>query len=164
MLISIASSSLSHPPQRKVIRAHLHVCAHLCTLAILQSARSLLDSHNYQSSQNPTSNFLLLLQHQNMANWNFDNIPKHQFGSFPPQEDNQAMSTPVHYSACDLVQLKSGKCQKLDLFKMIRCTILTFAQLNHLFRVMDFVRLDYFTTLPSNNSENIMTGAQNEKI
>ena len=73
------------------------------------------------------------------------------------------MSTPVHYSACDLVQLKSGKCQKLDLFKMIRCTILTFAQLNHLFRVMDFVRLDYFTTLPSNNSENIMTGAKNEK-
>ena len=75
------------PPttKRGDVRAFLHVCAHLCTLAILQSARSLLDSHNYQSSQNPTSNFLLLLQHQNMANWNFDNIPKYQFGSFPPK-------------------------------------------------------------------------------
>ena len=91
--------------------------------------------------------------------WQYSEISVRQF---PPQEDNQAMSTPVHYSACDLVQLKSGKCQKLDLFKMIRCTILTFAQLNHLFRVMDFVRLDYFTTLPSNNSQNIMTGTKDE--
>ena len=64
------------PPttKRGDVRAFLHVCAHLCTLAILQSARSLLVSHNYQSSHNPTSNCLPLLQHWNMAYWKFDNL------------------------------------------------------------------------------------------
>ena len=145
-------------PQRKVMFAHLHVCARL------QSSNQQGPSWIPTITSHHTIQPPIFFYSFNIEIWQlgilriFRNI-----GNFPPKRIIK--QCPVHYSACDLVQqLKSGKCQKLDLFKMIRCTILTFAQLNHLFRVMDFVRLEYFATLPANNSENIMTGTKNEQI
>lgn len=145
-------------PQRKVMCTHLHVCARLQS-SNQQGPSWIPTITSHHTIQPPIffNSFNIEMRQLGILTI-FRNI-----GNSPPKRIIK--QRPVHYSACDLVQqLKSGKCQKLDLFKMIRCTILTFAQLNHLFRVMDFVRLDYFTTLPANNSENIMTGTKNEQI
>ena len=151
------------PPQREVMCAHSCTFVHIC--ARLQSSNQQGPSWIPTITSHHTIQPPIFFHSFNIEIWHIGNLTifRNISSAISSQENNQEMSTPVHYSACDLVQqLKSGKCQKLDLFKMIRCTILTFAQLNHLFRVMDFVRLDYFTTLPSNNSQNIMTGTKDE--